>query len=382
MKKIFIFLVFGCILLEAQSYKDIQKEFEAYKKQQYNAFDAYKKAQEKAFKEFKKKIKAVWDEPKLSTKKKFVSYSKDLKTRSEVDFKNNKIVIETIAKNEKEAKQKLKTALAKTVTQDTKTAFKTDPLEQTLSKIKKPKIIADAKVDAKPILAPVVFKKPPTKKSVKNFVKQYVTEKNIKTKRSKIPGAYIYKVEVKLPNDTTYKRSKLYLNEVRYYAKKRNLPINLVFAIMHTESSFNPKATSYVPAYGLMQIVPRTAGVDSYFFIYKEKKIPSRYYLYNSKNNIKLGTAYFYLLYYKYLKPIKNPISRLYCAIAAYNTGAGNIAWAFTHRYNVKEAAKIINRLTPAEVYERLIRDLRYDEPKHYLRRVTKRMDIYKKIYG
>ena len=150
---------------------------------------------------------------------------------------------------------------------------------------------------------------------------------------------------------------------------------------MHTESSFNPKATSYVPAYGLMQIVPHTAGVDSYKYLYRVKKIPSSRYLYNSKNNIRLGSAYLHLLYYSYLRHIKNPQSRLYCAIAAYNTGAGNVAWAFTHTYNPKKAAQVINRLTPEQVYNRLLRDLKYDEPKHYLKRVTKRMQIYHRIY-
>jgi membrane-bound lytic murein transglycosylase C len=150
---------------------------------------------------------------------------------------------------------------------------------------------------------------------------------------------------------------------------------------MHTESCFNPRARSYVPAYGLMQIVPHTAGVDSYKFLYKIKKIPSSTYLYNSTNNIKLGSAYLHILYYNYLKDIKNPISRLYCTIAAYNTGAGNVAWAFTHKYNVKKASKIINKLTPNEVYQKLLQNLKYDEPKHYLKKVTKRMDIYHKLY-
>ena len=108
------------------------------------------------------------------------------------------------------------------------------------------------------------------------------------------------------------KRSKVYYDDVKLNAAKQNLPIPLVFAIMHSESSFNPRARSYVPAYGLMQIVPKTAGRDTYKFLYKKDKLVSGNYLYNSSNNIRMGSAYLHILYYKYLKKIKDPDSRLY----------------------------------------------------------------------
>jgi membrane-bound lytic murein transglycosylase C len=130
-----------------------------------------------------------------------------------------------------------------------------------------------------------------------------------------------------------------------------------------------------------MQIVPRTAGIDTYKYLYHKKRLVSGSYLYNSKNNITMGSAYLHILYYRYLKHIKNPVSRLYCTIAAYNTGAGNIAWAFTRKYNMKKAAPHINKLTPKQVYNKLLKDLRYDEPKHYLKRVSSRMVAYNKIY-
>ena len=87
-----------------------------------------------------------------------------------------------------------------------------------------------------------------------------------------------------------------------------------------------------------------------------------------------------HILYYKYLKTIKNKESRLYCAIAAYNTGAGNVAKAFTGTHNIKRASKIINQLTPQEVYAKLIKNLPYDETKKYLKKVSKRIKMYKGI--
>ena len=367
---------------QMQGFAQQKKAFASYKQKELDAFDAYKKAQFAAYKEYKKEVGTFWEEPKLSTKKEWVEYSKDKKTRSDVDFEHNKITIETIARSKEDALKKLRHTLAKVTTINTKRAIENDPLEQHLAKIKKPPSVVDAPVDPKPILAPVIFKKPPSKKRLKHYVVTHVNPNTIKAKpSSKVANAFVYKVVINLPKDVTYKRSKLYLSEVRENASRQKLPLSLLFAIMHTESSFNPKATSYVPAYGLMQIVPHTAGVDSYKYLYRVKKIPSSRYLYNSKNNIRLGSAYLHLLYYSYLRHIKNPQSRLYCAIAAYNTGAGNVAWAFTHTYNPKKAAQVINRLTPKQVYNRLLRDLKYDEPKHYLKRVTKRMQIYHRIY-
>ena len=379
-----ISLITSLFAAETSNFQKQQMQgFNDYKKSQEDAFNDYKKAQMKAFNDYKKEIGAVWEEPKLSTKKSWVSYSEDKKTRADVDFSKEVIIVETVANSPEEAKRNLQVALAKTVTIDTKTVQETDPLEKKLSKIKKPDGIVDAKVNKQPILSTVVFNSTPTKKSVKTYVyKNITTDKMTIKKSNKIKHAKVYSVAVKLPKDTMIKRSKVYYDEVKLNAKKQELPLPLVFAIMHSESSFNPRARSHVPAYGLMQIVPKTAGRDTYKFLYKKDKLVSGNYLYNSTNNIKMGSAYLHILYYRYLKKIKNPDSRLYCTIAAYNTGAGNIAYAFTRTYNMNKAAPLINAMTPKQVYNKLMKDLRFDEPKHYLKKVSSRMAAYHKVYG
>jgi membrane-bound lytic murein transglycosylase C len=109
--------------------------------------------------------------------------------------------------------------------------------------------------------------------------------------------------------------------------------------------------------------------------------MPTAQYLYNSSNNIEMGSAYLHILYYRYLKKIDNPTSRLYCTIAAYNTGSGNIAYAFTKNHNISQAAKKINKMKPQAVYNHLIAHLKYDEAKNYLKRVSKRVISYKQVY-
>lgn len=368
---------------QMQGFSQEQSGFDIYKKSQEEAFAAYEQAQMQAYNDYKKEIGALWDDPKLSTKKKMVNYTEDKKTRTDVDFEKESIQVETIASSPQEAEQKLKEALSKVITIDTKELQESDPLEQKLAKVKKPVEVKDDKVDAKPILAPVLFEKKPTQADVDSYVSTHVKPSKIQsTDTTKLPHQKVYSISVKLPSDTMLKRSQVYYQDVKKEASRQKIPLPLVFAIMHSESSFNPKARSHIPAYGLLQIVPKSAGIDAYNFLYKQKKLVSGSYLYNSKNNIEMGVAYMHILYYKYLKDIKDPDARLYCTIAAYNTGAGNIAWAFTKSYNMKKAAPIINSLSPQEVYNRLLRDLRYDEPKHYLKNVTKRMGPYYQHYG
>ncbi|MFT7002895.1 MAG: membrane-bound lytic murein transglycosylase C [Sulfurimonas sp.] len=368
---------------QMQNFNQDKKQFTAYKKSQEENFNTYQEEQDKAFKDYKKEIGVFWQDPKTSTKKTWVSYTDDKKTRTDVDFEKETITVETIALSQEEAKEKLKIALAKVVTVDTKTVQETDPLEKKLQKIKKPFGVLSDDVKSEPILSTIIFKNKATKANVKAYVNKHVQKDNIKaTNSEKINNAKVYSLNISLPKDTMIKRSKVYYDEVKKQASKQNLPMSLVFSVMHTESSFNPRARSHVPAYGLMQIVPRTAGIDSYRYLYNKQKLVSGSYLYNSTNNIKMGAAYLHILYYKYLKDIKNPDSRLYCTIAAYNTGAGNIAWAFTKKYNMKLAAPLINARSPKEVYNKLLRDLRYDEPKNYLKKVSKRMSSYYKLYG
>ena len=75
---------------------------------------------------------------------------------------------------------------------------------------------------------------------------------------------------------------------------------------MHTESSFNPKARSPIPAFGLMQLVPKSGARDAYNYIYKQDRLLSDTYLYVPANNIELGCAYIAKIRHDYFKNIKD----------------------------------------------------------------------------
>ena len=356
-------------------------EFEASKQAQQQEFKSYKEQLNKEFKNYKKELRTYWKDPKLSTKKEWVSYTKDKKSRSDVDFEHNKYSVEVIAKNLDEAKKKMKERITYLASKSTKQVVATDPLQKRVAQISKSPEVVTAKPDAKPILSTVLFSKKPTVREVNTYAVKTISKSKITVTKAKDKKERVYHLNVKLPKNSKVKLSAKYQNEVRKYSHKYKLPHALLFAIMQTESDFNPFAKSHIPAFGLMQIVPRSAGRDSYKFIYKKKGMPSATYLYNGKNNIEMGSAYLYILYYRYLRKIKDPQSRLYCAIAAYNTGAGNIAWAFTHKYNMNVAAPKINAMSPQQVYNKLLRDLKFDEPKNYLKRVARRMKVYELAY-
>jgi len=164
---------------------------------------------------------------------------------------------------------------------------------------------------------------------------------------------------------------------VEKFAGKYKILPSLIYALMETESSFNPRARSGAPAYGLMQLVPRSGARDAYRFVHKQDRLLPASFLYDPKNNVELGCAFMHVLSNRYLKKISHPLSRMFCAIAAYNTGAGNVARAFTSTRSVNQAAPVINDMSPDEVYARLRQDLPYEETRNYIKKVTERMPQY-----
>lgn len=387
MLKTLLFITLVYSLLPALDHRDslqnIKSEFLEYRSSQNKDFQTYEQMHIDAIKEYKKDLSTIWDEPLLTNKDTIISYAPDKKTRININFKNEEIEIQTLAKTPKEANIKLKIALAKAVTIDTQSLYQNDPLQKKLKAIRKPSNIVHSPINVKPILSPVIFSKAPTKKSVREYVDKQIQYEKIKvTKSKKIKHSRIYTTRVKMPSNSIIKRSKIYYKTVKKEARSQNIPMPLIFSVIHSESSFNPLAKSHVPAFGLMQIVPSSAGLDAYEHLYKKRRLVSSSYLYNSKNNIKMGTAYLHILYYKYLKDIQDEDSRLYCTIAAYNTGAGNVAWAFTKSKDIASATKIINTMNSKSVYNHLIKNLKYDEPRYYLQKVTSRMPIYNRLYG
>ena len=98
------------------------------------------------------------------------------------------------------------------------------------------------------------------------------------------------------------KRRKRFDPLITAVAERHKMDPALIKAVVHTESYFNPNATSHAGASGLMQLMPRTAH------IYGIKD------LYSPKQNLEGGVRHLRYL----LKKYKNSLGT---ALAAYNAG-------------------------------------------------------------
>ncbi len=202
------------------------------------------------------------------------------------------------------------------------------------------------------------------------------------TTRTPIKGGdgksrHVVRAQFPLVSDHIRIRAERFRPLVTEYSRKYDVYAPLVYAIMQSESSFNPRARSRVPAYGLMQLVPRSGARDAYRYVHKQDKLVSGTYLYNARNNIELGTAFLHILDKRYFRRVDNATNRMLCSVAAYNTGAGNVCRAFGAGTSLSRAAPIINSMTPKQVYAKLCRDLPYAETRNYMIKVTDRMPLY-----
>lgn len=368
---------------QTQGANNLKQEFAQYKKELEQGFAAYKKAYQDAYNEEKKAVTKVWGDYRPGDRKKWVQYDKG-GIRESVNFASGEVELEMIVnkntstqKTEDDLKQKI-LSLLQTSTAD---AFKKDRVAQTVeNKIKSEPHVKTGKVPDTPVmgsLLPVV--KSGDEKKIRQVSEQFASKARTDVRAAQIPDKKIVRVRFKVPTNAPDK-SRQFMSFANKTADREKLPLPLVMAVMETESSFNPMAKSGIPAYGLMQIVPNSAGQDATAYLYGKAQILSPSYLYNGDNNIKIGTAYIHVLYYNYLKNVKDPVSRLYCAIAAYNTGAGNVARAFIGSTNITKASTKINQLSPKEVYLRLRKHLPYEETQRYVRKVSINMSKYEQI--
>lgn len=352
------------------------------------------KAYQKAVLDYAENIKRHWKNAELTTQQKWVSYSLDFSTKKVVDFEGNEIRIsfdrdsnagrvDFIATNEKVRKELIE-MLSTTVRE----AFESDPINLAVQGALNDDDALLASLPDELVLSELFDVDQPTARQIdsvaRKLLKQSVIsyQQNLAANTVTLPVTINQKLtyRVPLPKDRLIKKAEQFRPMVHKSAEAFEVTPEVLFAIMHTESHFNPMARSPIPAYGLMQIVPRTAGKDAARKIYDKPKLLSPKYLYNPENNIRVGSAYLNVLYFHYLKGISNAESRLYCMIAAYNTGTVNVAKAFVRTAQMSKAIPVINQMTPSEVLDRLMNNLPSKETRDYLEKVLSRQKMYSRV--
>jgi soluble lytic murein transglycosylase len=152
-----------------------------------------------------------------------------------------------------------------------------------------------------------------------------------------------------------YPKPSEYAEYVNKYSTKYEVPEEIVWAVIKTESDFDSSAVSNKGAIGLMQMLPDT-------FEWLSADILHEYHesgmLYHPETNIKYGTYYLSRLY--------NHFGDWDTAIAAYNGGEGNVS-----NWMGDDGKLTINEIP-----------LEYIETSTYVIKVNFRAERYKKLYA
>ena len=391
--------------LEGQ-FQDLDQQLEA----EYQAIDA---AIEAAFQRLKAEAEAVWgqDDAALPTQSVWVDYSDDMQSRRQFDFEEGVLKIEQIVDDTATQADLMDSLVASVAEAESDTEADLSEKDAVLNYAKETLAAQDIALSEAPAAtnAPVLegimaLDNTEVAASIETQLSSALeapVEANVGsaanapdqgaeagassgeiTVSSAILSSGAKKVTVTIPFAVDYlsESAQRYQNQVIEEANRRGLPPSLVYAIMETESHFNPRARSHIPAFGLMQLVPSSGGLDAYHYVYGEKLVLGPEYYFNPDQNVELGTAYLDLLLTRYLRAVDNEESRTLCAIAAYNTGAGNVARSFSGGTSVRGAAPLINALEPEAVYEHLIANLPYEETRNYVKKVTKARERYRAL--
>jgi membrane-bound lytic murein transglycosylase C len=301
-------------------------------------------------------------ETKLPGRTSYIKYTQNYKSRAIVDFDAGMVTVETV--DDKDPKGSLKNAIVTTLLtpDDPRAVDLFSDKSVTLSSAKEPYLLGLVQDQRGKSIA--------TPAQAESFA-DYLLEKQATTRKVDVQAAAkdALFVTVAMVANFQNRQAEKYRDIVGKYAAQHKVSPSLVYAVIRTESNFNPFAVSSAPAYGMMQLVPSSGGREAYRTVKGRDEMPTKDYLFDAENNIELGTAYLGVLFSKQLDYVTNATSREYCVISAYNTGPSNVLKAFAR--DKVAAVNSINGLEPPGVYEKLRTSLPYEETRQYLVRVV-----------
>ncbi|HSC44819.1 MAG TPA: transglycosylase SLT domain-containing protein [Candidatus Acidoferrum sp.] len=146
-----------------------------------------------------------------------------------------------------------------------------------------------------------------------------------------------------------------YETQLRHESEKNGLDPMIVAGLIRQESTFQADVVSYANAYGLMQLLPKTAKI-----LAKQRRVKyAKTKLFDANYNIELGTYYF--------KGLVDLTGTPEYALAAYNAGEDRIAlWKAERNYE--------------EVPE-LVESIPFSQTREYVQIVLRNAAMYRMIY-
>ncbi len=148
-----------------------------------------------------------------------------------------------------------------------------------------------------------------------------------------------------------------YSDLVEQYADENGLDKYLVYAVIKTESGFDPHAVSNVGARGLMQIMEDTFDWIKYRMGDEETSYLS---MYDEETNIRYGC---WLLGYLY-----DEFGNVETTMAAYHAGRGQVNQWLADK-DISADGVHLDEIPIADTA-------------HYVRKIVRAMDVYKKLYS
>lgn len=303
-------------------------------------------------------------EARVPDRTRYVKYTQGYLSRAVVDFDRGEITVETL--DEKNPDSSLRNAIVATLlTPDDPRAvdlFSDSSIK--LTSEREPYLLGLVLDDAGRAIA--------TPEQAERFAAGLASLAQTRAIKTDAGNKQAHSVKFGMVSNFSSKQAEKYRPLVEKFARAYGISPSLVFAIMRTESNFNPFAVSAAPAYGLMQLVPSSGGRDAYKRAKGADEIPSKQYLFDTENNIELGVAYLSVLTFDELDEVADPASREYCVISAYNTGASNVLLTFSGAAKQRNfAIAEINSLAAPAVYNKLRQQLPYAETRQYLQKVV-----------
>jgi membrane-bound lytic murein transglycosylase C len=331
---IFLMISFSSPLCFSDANEDWTK-MEAQMNRDYNAHEV---SELKNWENTKCRILKNWSDGAMPEEKIFVKYFDDDLTRAVVDYEQGAVTIETLQ-----------------VSSDTSLLKAKENIKNVLS------TIVDSQYTSNSIIV-----KDEINKEVIDKLLTHLSVGPASQSESGIEREH-YEVSFKfVPNFIMLRATKL-RPSVEIWAKKYNLDPAFILAIIRQESSFNPNAISSAGAIGLMQIMPKFAGLEVMKAVTGKDVVPTYDLLVDSTQNIMFGTTYLQLLRDDYFKDIKDVEKRTFLMTASYNWGPHRIKTAIKKgKLNVlassDEVFSRLQQIAPLETQEYMRKVKNYAE--------------------
>ncbi|OGW67703.1 MAG: hypothetical protein A3H49_09255 [Nitrospirae bacterium RIFCSPLOWO2_02_FULL_62_14] len=378
---------------------DVQQQYSA----QRAAMEMQWKQREQAiaarWQQMKREIEQKWDRARQSNEKEWVDYSPAYEARSTVDFEKGVIEItvlvpigeidsshtdaDAVLLAMKEAQAEAGASGAPRLA----TAAATDPASVMIARAALPaawakivrqfeQVFSKEAASGRPVLANQVVAKsgaPVATQAAKSFVESEVIPNAVVEDKpmQAQDGVTRAQVTAKVPlaSDHLRQRAQLYKDDVAAHAKRHGLDPRLLFAIIHTESYFNPLAQTPAPSYGLMLLVPRGPARDAYNYLYKSDIVLDDNYLQDPAHNVELGAAYLHLLRRQLVPNMEEGDKKNFLVACAYTWGMDR-----TRDQILKQAR--VQDLTSTQVFT-LLTQKTPENTRAYLNRVKDRITMY-----